>query len=97
MYDAIREEIGKRRREGFTAEEFNRAKKVFYTATLSHFDSTEDVANSFLSFLFDGGNMFDYPGIVAETTLEYATECFLRDFDVDRSAISVILPIDKKN
>lgn len=97
VYDAIREEIGKRRREGFTAEEFNRAKKVFYTATLSHFDSTEDVANSFLSFLFDGGNMFDYPGIVAETTLEYATECFLRDFDVDRSAISVILPIDKKN
>lgn len=28
VYDAIREEIGKRRREGFTAEEFNRAKKA---------------------------------------------------------------------
>ena len=34
VYDAIREEIGKRRREGFTAEEFNRAKKVFYTCLL---------------------------------------------------------------
>ena len=41
--------------------------------------------------------MFDYPTTVAETTLEYATECFQRDFDISRSAISVILPIEKQD
>ncbi len=92
---AIREEIERRRRDGFDDEEFDRAKKVFYTSTLSHFDSTEDVANSFLSFLFEGGNMFEYPEVVAGITREFAEKCFAECFDMGRSAMSVVYPISR--
>lgn len=88
----IKEQIDKLKTEGFDLTAFERAKKSLYADTICDYDSVEDIADTFVSFYFEGDDMLDYPDIVADVTKEYTEDCLRRLFDIKNICLSVILP-----
>lgn len=81
------------RKEGLSREDFERSKKVLYAGFLREFDSTEDIANNMVDFIFDGVDLFDYLDIIKDVA--YEDVCSLLDTQFDRECISlsVISPL----
>lgn len=85
-------EIDKRREVYFTKEEFETAKRVVYANNLFNFDSTDDIANTFMTFWQAEGNYLEYSALLSEITCEEAWEIFNRTVRTDRCAMSVVWP-----
>lgn len=79
---------------GFTDEEFERCKKVFYASFVREFDSTDDISNNLLSFVFDGYELFEYTDIISSITCEEVNEMLKDAFRDEYYTLSVIYPID---
>lgn len=80
---------------GIPAEDFERAKRKLYAGSIKVFNSTDDIANSFLGFKFSGCDLFEYPTILAGVTLE-ETEKLLREMFVpEHFAVSKVLPLEE--
>lgn len=92
VYDRIREEIAARHKNFFTVEEFERAKKSLYAAQLSCFDGTEQIVSTFLSLIFEGMDLLDLADYIAAATYEDVKLCFEKNYQVDKMALSVIVP-----
>ncbi|MDD4125307.1 MAG: pitrilysin family protein [Eubacteriales bacterium] len=92
LFDKVKEHIKKVKAVGFDARDFETAKKSLYADTICEYDSVENIADTFVSYYFENDDMFDYPDIVANITLEYTEECLKRLFDCDNICLSVILP-----
>lgn len=93
VYGEILAEIERFRRDGFDQEDFERAKRVFYASCIRAFNSTEEIANEFLTFAFHGCDMLDYPEIVASVTLDDIRRRF-ETITEDKIVLSKILPSD---
>ena len=89
---AVCEEIALRREKFFTEEEFERAKKAVYANFLFNFDSTEQIANNFLFFVFSGNDILDYPDVISNVTYEDVKNSLLSTLDVSKCAISIVFP-----
>lgn len=53
---------------GIPAEEIERARRVLYADELQSYDSTEEIANELLSYLFDGTDPFSQPALIESIT-----------------------------
>ncbi len=93
VYAEILSEIEKYKKTGFEKEDFERVKRVFYASNLRYFNSTEDIANEFLTHIFRGFDMLDYPQVISSVTLEDVTARFNADFVEERMVLSKVLPI----
>lgn len=82
--------------EGLDEEEFIRCKRIMYSSFVRSFDSTDEIANNFLSYVFDGGDMLDYSEIVASLELEYTNELFRRIFKKNHFNLTTIMPLDSE-
>ncbi len=96
VYKKLIDEINRRRENFGTEEEFERAKKVCYSSALDTFNSTEDIANAFLSFSFDGGNLYDYIEQLREADYESTKKRFLKEYKTENTTFSVIIPKEDK-
>ncbi len=94
VFEKIKEEFENRRKNFFTKEEFERAKKALYAAQLSCFDGTEQIVSTFLSLIFEGMDLLDLADYIAATTYEDVKRCFEENYKTERMAISVIVPKD---
>ena len=92
VYDEILSEIEAFKAHGFDTEDFERVKRVFYASNIRAFNSTEDIANDFIAYVFRGFDMLDYPETINSVTLEDITRRFNSDFTVERIVLSKILP-----
>lgn len=95
LFDEICAEIERNRKVGLDKADFERAKKVVYSSSLTAFDSTDDIANGFLRQRFLGGNLLEYPELIASVSYEYASEVFEDMYKENHIASSVILPNKK--
>lgn len=93
---AVCEEIDKRREQYFTEEEFETAKRVVYANNLFNFDSTDDIANTFMSFWQSEGDYLAYSALLSEITYAEAKDIFRRTVRTDRCAMSVVFPKQEK-
>lgn len=93
VYAEILSEIERFRRDGFNRDDFERAKRVFYASCIRAFNSTEEIANEFLTFAFHGCDMLDYPEIVTSVTLDDIRRRF-ETITEDKIVLSKILPSD---
>lgn len=93
VYAEVLSEIKKYKSQGFDQQDFERIKRVLYASCLRVFNSTEDIANDFISYIFRGFNMFDYPQIISDVSLEDVTKRFRSDFIEERMVLSKVLPI----
>lgn len=89
---AVCEEIILRKEEFFTEEEFERAKRVVYASNLYSFDSTEEIATDFLSFVFSGNDILEYPAVISAVTYEETKNQLLSSYDITKCVISIIFP-----
>ncbi len=92
LYEKIKNYTAQTALTGFGSAQFNRAKKSLYADAVRDYDSVEDIADTFVSFYFEGDDMFDYPDIVAGMTHEYAEAVMRRLFTGNNTCLSVISP-----
>jgi predicted Zn-dependent peptidase len=60
------------------------------------FDSTEEIANNMIDFIFDGGDIFDCYQAIEQVTLEDVEHLLHTVFDEDFYCLSVIYPDGQK-
>ncbi len=84
--------VEKAKREGLCRESFARCKRVMYANFVRAFDSTSDIADLMLDYLFAGIEPLSYAESLDAVTFE-ETEALLREaFLPERFALSVVYP-----
>lgn len=80
---------------GVSDEAFERAKRVVYAQLVKSFDSTEEIANNFLTYIFDDSDMLDYSDTIASVTKEDVTKLIADLFKEDHYTLATVLPLDE--
>ncbi len=94
VYEIIKEYVLRKREEGFSEEDFERCKKVFYASFVRGLDSAEDISSDLLSFAFEGYDFFGYAEMIRSITLDRVMEIFRSSFDESCFTMSVVLPLE---
>ncbi|MCL2517576.1 MAG: insulinase family protein [Oscillospiraceae bacterium] len=79
---------------GIHGADFNRCKRVLYANTVKSFDSTDDIANNFLNFIFEDGDIFDFVDIVSQIDYNYIMDLLLEMYKEDYYSLATIYPIE---
>jgi predicted Zn-dependent peptidase len=79
---------------GIDREVFERCRRVLYSDELRAYDSTEEIANRLLSFVFDDAEMFSYPALLQSVTVEELEELLKSSFREEYFAISIVYPLE---
>ncbi len=80
------------RKNGLSRESFERCRRVLYADEVRAYDSTEEIADRLLSAVFDGVELFSYPALMQELTLEELQVLFEEVFRSENAVLSVIEP-----
>jgi predicted Zn-dependent peptidase len=77
-------------------EELRRAKRVLYAEYVMDFDSTEEIANNMMDYIFEGFEIFEYGKILEDITVDEINELVKKVFKDEYFAMSVIYPLEDK-
>lgn len=80
------------REKGLSKEEFERSRRVEFAEYIKSFDSTEEIANNLLAFVFDDASLFDHADILKNMEFSYVQRLFDEFFAPERFTLSVVLP-----
>ena len=97
VFEIFKDHIAKLRKVGLSRRDFERCKRVMYSDFIKSFDSTEEIANVLLGFVFEGSDIFEYPKIISSVTFEDVCAQFEQAFSEDLTVLSVIYPLEFKN
>lgn len=94
VFSRFKTYVAKKRKEGFDTEDFVRCKRILYANFIKGFNSTDAIANNFLNYIFDDGDMLDFVDIIDEVKYEdvYNTLCDM--FCEECFAFVTINPLD---
>lgn len=95
VYRYIRETV-KNAAALLTPEDFERSRRAVYARCVKDWNSTTEIAETFMDFAFAGTDMLDYPDAIAAVTLEDLQERIRKSYRADRIALSVVKPIKEK-
>ncbi|MBE6702625.1 MAG: insulinase family protein [Ruminococcaceae bacterium] len=84
--------IEEQRRKGLSRKDFERICKVEFAEWIKGFDSTEEIANTLVSFAFDGAEIFAYTQLLQNMDFDYIQSLFEEFFDPRLFTISIITP-----
>ncbi len=79
---------------GLPREDFERSKRALYAAMIKWFDSTEEIANNFLQFKIDGGDLLDYADIMGAVTYEDVTKLLHEAFRDEYYSLAIVNPME---
>ena len=82
------------KREGVSREDFERCRRALYADVIRNYDSTEDIATELLTFVFDGGELFDYPSVIESLTWEEINTLLLELPDRSALCLSAVYPME---
>ncbi len=94
VYEQVMAEIQKFSENGIDENDFERTKRVCYSHSIRSFDSTEDIANGFLGFVFSSADMLDYPSVINSVKKSDVEKRLSMLFKEDNAVMSTILPIE---
>ena len=94
VYDEIEKELDRIEKEGLDKDLFEIVKKQFYGNNVFKFNSVSSVASNMMNSYFEGQGAFDALDILSKISFEDICEQFKESFDINRSSISVINPIN---
>ena len=92
----IRKYIAEKQKQGLSYDEFERCKRVILSEYIKDFDSTEEIANNMIDFIFDGGDIFDCFEELQKVTFESVEHLLQTAFDEEFFSISIIRPNGQK-
>lgn len=88
----IRQRIEEAKVEGLSSEEFERTKKAKIGKFVRFFDSMEGLANSYLSYHFQGMDLMDYARLLEEVTKQECERRLKEHFTEEAMVLSLIEP-----
>lgn len=88
----IKAYIEKIKQTGLSPEDFERCRRIEYAEYIKSFDSTEEIANTLLSFVFDGAEMFSYAEVLESIDLDFIEKLLAHVFEQSHMTLSVIIP-----
>lgn len=91
--EAIFAEIEKVKIKGIEAKDFERTRKGKLGSFIKMFDSMESLANQYLSFHFQGIDLFWYYEMLNNMTLDQVNKVVRNHFQEKQSVLSVVNPI----
>lgn len=94
VFRRFKAQIAKLRENGLDKNDFERCFRVAYANYVKGFDSTDSIANGFLDFIFDDGDILEYGEILNSVTFEDVDAFFKKVFLDDRFCLSTVYPID---
>ena len=80
----------------FTDDELKRAKRVLYAEFVMDFDSTEEIANNLIDYVFEGFDLFEYGKMIEAVTMSDISALLQTMFKDEYYSMSVIKPIVKE-
>ena len=89
----IKEEIARYQANGFTEEEFRRAKRLHYGRYLAGFNSVEAIADALCECCCTGAGLFEPLEVYRSLTLEELNAAVKGLFAEERACLSVIRPL----
>ena len=90
VYGEVLKEIQKVKIEGLVEDDFKRAKKSLYSNLIMSFDSTEEIANNFISFVFEKDDFFSYIETIIDINIDEAYDAFVELYRDEYSVISIV-------
>lgn len=84
------------RQKGIDGEALERCRHALYADEIRAYDSTDEIANRLLSFVFDDAEMFSYPTLLQKITREELQELLGEVYREEYRTLSVIRPQEKK-
>lgn len=82
---------------GLSKEDFERCKRVMYAGMVKSFDSTEEIANNFLGYVFDNGDILDFTDIMGNLEYEYTNELFKSMFKDEYYTMTTVVPVESES
>lgn len=80
----------------FSEADLERCKRVLYAEFVMDFDSTEEIANNMIDYIFEGFELFEYGRVIEEITADEINELIKSQFKDEYFALSVIYPIEER-
>ena len=93
LYNIILDEIDEIKKKGLSEQDFTRAKKVVWGRYIRSYNDVEDLACTFIQYLFMDVDYFDYYNVYKTITFEDVKKRFETHFDRKYAALSVIEPV----
>ena len=93
---AVLDYIEEKQKTGLDPKTFSRCKRVMCAEYIKDFDSTEEIANDLLGYVFDDGEMFTYGELLQQVTQEDTDRLLREVFGRDRVCMAVITPPKNK-
>lgn len=93
VFEEIKKELYRLRKEGVSKEEFENIKKKTYGELLTMFNNVESMATNLLSAEMDGVSVYEMVEAAANTAFEDIVNK-LEEFDIENSCISIVEPIE---
>ena len=93
VYDYLIEYLEAVKKKGLSSEDLERCRRVMYSDEIRAYDSTDEIANRLLSFVFDGSELFDVPAVLQSITKEELEELLHTLYQPQYFAMSVVRPL----
>ncbi len=92
VFKKIRDYIEEMKKTGVDPVIFESKKRAMYGSAVRIFDSSEEIANTFLSDVFDGVTTFDYVDMIGCVTVDEVNEALKTMFEDSYFAMAVVNP-----
>ena len=92
VFDRIKAYLAKKKAEGLSFADFERCRRIEYAEYIKSFDSTEEIANTLLSFVFEGAELFSYAKVLSDIEFSYVEALFQQVFEPAHYTLSIIGP-----
>ena len=94
VFKRFKEYIKTTQESGIEKFVFERCKRVLFANAVKGFDSTEDIANNFLNYIFEDADIFEYIDIISNIEYEYVAQLLNDMYKEDYYALATIYPLD---
>lgn len=94
VFDRFKEYLKKTKTEGIREDVFTRVLRSSYGDLLGIFDSVENIANEFLTFIMKGFDIFDYIKTFEQITIDDINALLSELFDEKYYTLATIFPIE---
>ena len=95
VYGRFLDLVEKTKEIGLDKDEFVRCKRVMYAGLVKSFDSTEEIANNFLGYVFDDGDILDFTDIMGNLDYDYTNGLFKSMFRDEYYTLSTVYPVEE--
>lgn len=97
VFVAFKECVDGAKKNGLCREDFERSKRALYAAMIKWFDSTEEIANNFLQFKLDDGDLLDYADAVSSVTYEDACALLKASYKDEYYSLAIVKPLEEES